>query len=40
MGYVRIEPEAGGAARLAIPEYYSGLMDKGTDERANVLSRR
>ena len=31
---------AGGAERLAIPEYNSGLMDKGTDARANVLSWR
>lgn len=29
---------AGGAARLAIPEYNSGLMDKGTDARAKWRS--
>ena len=31
--YTRIEPEAGGAARLDIPAYNAGLIDKGPDAR-------
>ena len=39
MGYVRIEPEAGGAARLAMPESDSGAIDKVTDARAKLARR-
>ena len=34
MGYTRIEAEAGGAARLAMPELDSGAIDKVTDAKA------
>ena len=33
-GYIRIEHEAGGAARLAMSEYDSDAIDKVTDARA------
>ncbi|MBO7457728.1 MAG: hypothetical protein J6T80_00550 [Paludibacteraceae bacterium] len=39
-GYVRIEHEAGGAARLAMSEYNSDAIDKVTDARANMSARR
>ena len=38
--HTRIEPEAGGAARLAMPEFDSGAIDKVTDARANLPGRR
>ena len=40
MGYTRIEPEAGGAARLAMPELNSDAIDKVPDARANLARRR
>jgi hypothetical protein len=40
MGYTRIEPEAGGAASLAIPEFDSGLIDEETDARGEQAQRR
>ena len=40
MSYTRIEHEAGGAARLAMPALNAGAIDKVTDARANILSRR
>ena len=39
-GYVRIEHEAGVAARLAMSEYNSDAIDKLTDARANMSARR
>ena len=38
IGNTRIEAEAGGAARLAMPELDSGAIDKVTDARASNRS--
>ena len=37
--YVRIEPEAGGAARLSMPVLNTGAIDKGTDARGEIIVR-
>lgn len=39
MGDTRIEPEAGGTARLAMSEFNSDAIDKVTDARANMPGR-
>lgn len=38
--YIRIEHEAGGAARLAMSECDSDAIDKVADARANLSARR